>query len=139
MAPTKKFASYATKLAAAIQLLETEDLSRNGKKALTIIKKIQENAEKFSGNTKDGAPKKKVTRKLNDYMIFANENRERVAAELGHPKVTEVAKRLGELWKIEKAKRDGNISDSGSDTSKGSKKAKKVVKKAPVKKAPAKK
>lgn len=105
MAPTKRFAKYSTDLLKALEILQAIEPAPKGiGKALTLIKNVEKSAAKYAGDGAcDGAPKAKVPRKLNPYMVFAQENRAKVVAELGPgAKVSEVGKRLGELWRASK-------------------------------------
>lgn len=44
-------------------------------------------------------PKTKKPRKLNPYMKFANSNRKQVMADNPSLKITEIGKKLGEMWR----------------------------------------
>lgn len=91
-------------------------------------------------------------RPLSAYMIWLNENRESIKAENPGSKVTEIAKRGGELWRAMKDKREweqkavdakeryGKLikefeANGGSRDAPVNKKRGKVTKKAPAKKS----
>lgn len=102
MAPVKRFAKYSEDLLKVIALLEEGEPSKNVKKALTIVKRVEKSAAKYAGTGEGEAEKK--PRKLNNYMLFVMENRAKVVAEMGpNVKPTQVTKRLGEMWQEVKA------------------------------------
>ena len=93
MPSPKKFASYANKLSIALAFID----SGKTNKAITVLKKLMENAEKAAGTGKASGPKPK--RPLNNYMLFSMENREVAKENLGEgAKQTEIAKELGRMW-----------------------------------------
>lgn len=99
MAPIKRFAKYSEDLQKVIAFLESGE-SKDVKKALTIVKRVEKNAAKYAG-TSDEEVKK--PRKLNNYMLFVIENRDKVVAEMpAGTKATEITKKLGAMWQKEK-------------------------------------
>jgi len=139
MAPTKRFAKYSADLQKALAILTAiEPVPKGIGKALTLIRNVEKSASKYAGESSASGEVKKP-RKLNNYMLFAKENRAKVVAELGaNAKVTEVAKRLGELWKDAK---DSYVPKKSTVTEASTKKAKAAPKpkKTPAEKKPRKK
>lgn len=102
MAPVKRFAKYSEDLQKVIALLEEGEPSKNAKKALTIVKRVEKSAAKYAGTGEENVDKK--PRKLNNYMLFVMENRAKVVAEMGkNVKPTDVTKKLGAMWQESKA------------------------------------
>ena len=125
MAPVKRFAKYSEDLQKVIAFLEESEPSKNVKKALTIVKRVQKSAAKYAGTGEEAADKK--PRKLNNYMLFVMENRAKVVADMGkNVKPTDVTRKLGEMWQEAKATWEP-------------KKGQTSTKAAPKKKAPSKK
>jgi cell division septation protein DedD len=98
MAPLKRFAKYSEDLQKVIVLLESGE-SKDVKKALTIVKRVEKNAAKYAGTSEEV----KKPRKLNNYMLFVMENREKVVAQMPPgTKATDVTRKLGEMWQQQK-------------------------------------
>ena len=127
MPSPKKFERYAIKLAEAISFIEEDNIKR----ALTILKKLQENAAKAGSKSKASASRPK--RPLSNYMLFAQANREEAKASLGSgAKPTDIMRKLGEMWQEVKdtwtpsagvVKRSSSVKSKNSNSSKKSKKS----------------
>ena len=99
MAPVKRFAKYSEDLQKVIVFLESGE-AKDVKKALTIVRRIEKSAAKYAGTGDDEVKK---PRKLNNYMLFVMENRDKVVAEMPKgTKATEITKRLGAMWQEQK-------------------------------------
>ena len=61
--------------------------------------KSNKKTTKASKTKKEKPVKEKKPRKLNSFMLFAKEKRESVKKNNPTAKVTEIAKKLGELWR----------------------------------------
>jgi len=144
MAPTKRFAKYTSELRKAIALLEAAVPSKHTKQALTILTKVAKSTAKYAGEESASGSAAKKPRKLNNYMLFVKENRAKVAASMGAgTKVTEVAKRLGEMWREVKdtwkpKKSSSSSSASSTASSKRSSSSKKSASPKPKKASAAK-
>lgn len=96
MVATKTFSSYASKLAEAIALIE-QQTDKNSKKALTILRKVKESADKRSGSA-DGEKKAGPKRPLNNYMKWSALERPKLKAEHPEMSIIEMSKVLGKRW-----------------------------------------
>jgi hypothetical protein len=99
MAPTKKFAKYAEKLAKAIGHLENPT-PKEVAKALKVLHVLYKDAVKRS----TGATEAKSTAKKSNYILFCQEKRAKAVAELGPGAGAKaVMIRLAEMWQLNKA------------------------------------
>lgn len=130
MPATKTFSSYASKIAEAIALIE-QQTDKNSKKALTILRKVKESAEKRSGSA-DGDKKAGPKRPLNNYMKWSAIERPKLKAEHPEMSIIEMSKVLGKRWNEVKDK--WVPADGASSPAKKASPAK--AKKAPAAKKP---
>ena len=99
MAPTKKFAKYAEKLAKAIGHLENPT-PKEVAKALKVLHVLYKDAVKRS----TGATEAKSTAKKSNYILFCQERRAKAVSELGPGAGAKaVMIRLAEMWQESKA------------------------------------
>lgn len=99
MAPTKKFAKYAEKLAKAIGHLENPT-PKEVAKALKVLHVLYKDAVKRS----TGATAAKSTAKKSNYILFCQEKRAKAVSELGPGAGAKaVMIRLAEMWQESKA------------------------------------
>ncbi len=99
MAPTKKFAKYAEKLAKAIGHLENPT-PKEVAKALKVLHVLYKDAVKRS----TGATAAKSTAKKSNYILFCQERRAKAVSDLGPGAGAKaVMIRLAEMWQESKA------------------------------------